>query len=501
MSLSSFPKRPRLADHVLARRHVARGREMVVLHDTKTGRLVQLGPREWGLLASADGTRDLEGVVMAASRVFAYARPAALRAFLEQLHAAGLLEDGLPNEPPEADDRASAPCADRPLDPLEGFSLTCDGRGSCCRIYASVLFAPLEAARARAALPGVFDGGARHRNVFTPERGSGPTAGSAVALVDGRCAYLEGDGRCSIHRAAGGDAKPLGCRLFPVGFTDDGEAVRVSVAVECACVFESVDREGGSSLAPLGARSRGDLNASVFVAELPAMVVVTSGAPAAPRSSLVAWSRAVLQASGAMVGGAVRAFWALASAASVFGCDELAARRALTEAGPAIEVSSILPWIEALHRRASRRAREDSAWRGDADLARLATRWIEVASGALLDRGACEDALRAAGDPSGASDLDRARARRENFYLRAIVHGHHLVADDEPLVGSLRDRAVRVLVARSMEHVGADSVGLAADPAARYPLALVEATLRGHGLQMYRGDIEEASEAVGSPQK
>ena len=48
------------------------------------------------------------------------------------------------------------------------------------------------------------------------------------------CAYLEGEGRCSLHAKGGPEAKPLGCRTFPTSFIDDGDSVRVSVAVECS---------------------------------------------------------------------------------------------------------------------------------------------------------------------------------------------------------------------------------------------------------------------------
>src|SRR6202012_3701960 len=115
-----------------------------------------------------------------------------LEQFLEQLHLAGMLEDGAE---PEASTEARAPEADpdagaRPLDTLPGFTLSCDGSGSCCRLYASVVFGPLEATRARALLPEVLGGGERHERVFMPERGSGPTGGAVVASCDGRCAYL-----------------------------------------------------------------------------------------------------------------------------------------------------------------------------------------------------------------------------------------------------------------------------------------------------------------------
>src|SRR5277367_2794044 len=204
---SALPARPKLAAHVLARRHLVDGDERVVLHDLGSGGLVQIGPREWGLLAAADGTRDLEGILLAAAREGAHARVPALEAFLQQLHAAGMLDEGIDPAPVAAgaDDGAAA----RPLDPLPGFTLSCDGSGSCCRIYASILFGPVEAARARALLPQVLGGGERHERVFMPERGSGPTGGAVVALRDGRCAYLADSGRCAIHEAGGAAAKPV----------------------------------------------------------------------------------------------------------------------------------------------------------------------------------------------------------------------------------------------------------------------------------------------------
>src|SRR6185369_6332943 len=94
MSDDPLPMRPRLANHVLARKHLVDGEPRVVLHDTRADRLLQIGLREWGLIAAADGTRDIEGIVLAAAREGAHARAPALRSFLEQLHAAGLLEDG-----------------------------------------------------------------------------------------------------------------------------------------------------------------------------------------------------------------------------------------------------------------------------------------------------------------------------------------------------------------------------------------------------------------------
>ena len=465
--MSAFPTRPRLATHVRARRHLVDGDERIVLFDLGTGRLLQIGPREWGLVASADGTRDLDGIVLAAAREGAHARAPAARGFFEQLHQAGLLDDGVeepweetPEPEPEVVDEGSALL----LEPLPDFSLHCDGSGSCCRIYTTVLFGPVEAARARALLPLVRDGGARHERVFTPERGSGPTGGAAVTLRDGCCVYLGDDGRCGLHAAGGPAAKPIGCNTFPASFVDDGESIKVSVSIECACVLASVDRPGGSPLVPAGARVRADLHETLVVDRLPDHVELTP-TTSAPRAAYLAWSRSVARR--LPVEDMAASLLALAGAIESDGIDEGAATRALEGGAPP---GDLRPWIAALHRDASKREREDATWRSERDLARRATRWIAEATARLL-----EDAVLAA--PITA-------ARSEAFYLRALLHGHRL-AGALPLAGALRDRAVRILVARALTQVFAALPETERDPACAHPLALVEAVLRGHGLDTY----------------
>ena len=194
--------------------------------------------------------------------------------FLDQLDAAGLLAGDARGAVAEED----LPCpSDRPLSVLSGYRLSCDGRGGCCRQYASTLFSPVEAARARAVLPMVAGGGERHERVFSPERGAAFHAASAVAMVDGRCAYLASDDRCGLHAEAGPLAKPLGCQLFPATFVDDGDEVRVSVAVECACVLSSLDApEQGSPIIAESACFRGDLDEAAFVSALPSRIDLTA---------------------------------------------------------------------------------------------------------------------------------------------------------------------------------------------------------------------------------
>lgn len=474
----TLPTRPRLADHVLARRHITGGETVVVLHDQRTGRIVQLGPREWGLLAAADGTRDLDGVVLAARREGAHARVPALQAFLEQLHGAGLLADGTPDDSDaeshaapldhDASSAAARPAGARPLDVLPDFSLHCDGSGSCCRIYASVIFGPVEAARARALFPEIQGGGDRHERVFLPDRGSAPTGGSAVTLVDGRCAYLGESGHCSIHARAGGPAKPIGCNLFPASFLDDGERIAVSASVECACILASVGRPGGAPLIPAAARLRSDLDPSVFVASLPARLAITRDA-SADRAAVRRWSRRLTALS--PPADTAKTLWSLAAALDERGLD--ADPAPCFHSPPPIDPTEVLPWIDALARRAARRVAEDAVWRSERDLARLASSWIADAAGALLS--------------SGSISLPPGAPEGEAFYLRAALHGYKLFGD-LPLTVALRDRAVRLLVARALPDVFA--LAGATDPACAHPLALVEAMLRGHGLDAYVHDLE-----------
>jgi lysine-N-methylase len=471
--MPSLPARPRLAPHVIARRHVVDGADGVVLHDLATGGAVRIGPREWGLLAAADGTRDLEGIVLAAAREGAHARAEALAGFFAQLHAIGFLADGV-EEPAEVE--RDAIDLEMPLDPLPGFTLACDGSGSCCRFYGTVMFSPVEAARARALLPLVCGGGERHERAFTPEHGSGPTGGSAVAMRDGRCAYLAEDNRCALHAAGGAGAKPIGCATFPTIFTDDGERVRVSVAVECACVLASVDREGGAPLVPEGARARRDLDATLDVVTLPDPLEIAPDR-AVRRAEYLAWSRRV--ASLARTIDVAASLRALAAAIDRDGLDGDAAERAWSSPDP-LRARELLPWIEALYRRAAKREREDAAWRSERDLARFTVRWIAGAARELRDPDALDALLRA---PSPA-------ARSEDFYVRALLHAHRIVvAPTRPLTVSLRDRAARIVIARALARAYAASAPGELDPACAHPLALVEAALRGHGLDGYALDV------------
>ncbi|AKT37733.1 uncharacterized protein CMC5_018750 [Chondromyces crocatus] len=477
------------------------GEERVILHDTRTGGRIVLDARTWGLLACADGTRDVEGILTAAAREGAHARIPALRAFLEQLHAAGLIDEGAASTagvaattasaaqatPPapssaDADPPASSPTSpERLLDVLPDFTLHCDGRGSCCRIYPTILFAPAETARARAALPLVLDAGDQPARAFLPEQGTGPCAASAVALDNGRCVYLQEDTRCGIHTAAGATAKPFGCRLYPAALVDDGQRVRVSVLVECSCVLASVDQHDGAPILPGAPRTRADLDPALHITELPRALPITTDA-SAPRDDVIAWSRALLAAP--PPADVPASLWALAAALERSGPCPDAAVRALSDAPP-LTPSHLAPWIEALAARVHRRASEDAAFRSPHDLAQRTFVWLAATTRALLLPDLVHLILTAEAPPA---------RRAERFHLRAALHGHQFLGP-APLAHRLRDAATRLIVARAM------TLGLATvagdpdaepqdDPASEHPLALLEAVLRGHGLAAYASDVD-----------
>jgi hypothetical protein len=111
--------------------------------------------------------------------------------------------------------------------------------------------------------------------------------------------------------------------------------------------------------------------------------------------------------------------------------------------------------VPALVARAEARAAAADGWRAAADRSRRASHAIVAAAKRLAQ-------------PAGlAPALAGGHAREdERFYLRALVHGHALAG--EVLVEALRERALRLVLARAMPGPHA--------------LAEVEAMMRGHGL-------------------
>lgn len=473
--------RPRLSERALPRLYFAEGRCSVLLFDVETGDAVAIDPRAWVLLASADGTRDLDGVLLAATREGVSPSLEDLVALLAEVRDAGMLAEG------PAPRRATAPLPaaedaqareTRPVERLPGYTFRCDGRGSCCRIYATIVFSPLEAARARVTLPHVLDGGDRHEHAFMPERGPGPCAGSAVALVAGGCAYLD-DRVCALHRAGGPGAKPLGCNVFPLSLVDDGVRVRASALVECACVLASAGAGGGAPLVPDSVYTRADLDPDLVVEALPPAVLLHPGVTAT-RADYVAFCDAALAALPSSRDAAATA-WSLAATLVAHGLDPARARAAVEDPAP-VDHALAARYLAGLASKAAHRARSQAAWLADGDLRRRAVSALAAAAALLADG----DLRAAVAAGAGAAPGDEA------LYLHASLFGHQVALS--PLVAALRDRAVAIWVARVFPLAVETLFPGDDDPAFTHPLALVEALLRGHGLRRYLDDVFENPE-------
>jgi lysine-N-methylase len=435
-------KRPRLAAHVRARRHRVDGDELVSLHDERSGRVASMGLREWELLAEADGTRDVTGILAAATRRARGASPEHLSAFLGQLEDADMLVDGV-SLPPAAP--SVAPLEGR-VESLPEFELVCDGSGTCCRLYSTVVFSPTEASRAALTVDGA---------TFTPERGSEkvPWMGRAVSTVDGACAYLDADRRCRLHSAAGPAGKPHGCRRFPVQLVSDGERVLATVAPECACVFGSLDRADASSTAALAL----EVDPSDHVAVVPERVRMSTHETIG-RAAYLRYAADQARRFDTHSGDA--ACWLWAEAEQLGGgaaCEPDAACLA-----PTLEMAAA-----GLRRRLGQ-----AAWRHRDDLARRLPRWLL----AVVERARAADGLPL--EP-------RVGDRRERLYVRALLFGHAFALGSEPLEPELRRSAFVLWLARALAaaHERGDlPEPLTGDPATNEPIALVAAFVRAYGI-------------------
>src|SRR5262249_25392809 len=160
----------------------------------------------------------------------------------------------------------------------------------------------------------------------------------------------DGAGKCRVHAV-----KPAACKTYPATFVDDGEVVRVSIAIECACALASAAREGGEPLVPGGARTRGDLPARLRVRVLPERIAITANA-AATRAEIAAWPRAPFEAGD----DPAASLWSLAAAIEAGGLGASA-----TIARPAM--GDVRPWLLALARRATIAAESAGEWRSARD--------------------------------------------------------------------------------------------------------------------------------------
>jgi lysine-N-methylase len=258
-------------------------------------------------------------------------------------------------------------------------------------------------------------------------------------------------------RTHGAAAKPSGCATYPATFVFDGEAVRVSLGVECACVVESFGRRDGAPLVPAGASTRADLPAGAQLGVLPETIAIHAGATA-PRAAVVQWSRAAMRIAGTT--DAVALLWSLAAKIDAGDLSEDGARAAADSASPPDE-AALAPWIAALAARTA--AKQDAAdrWRSAGDRVRASSRLLAAAASSLKEGAPLAAALAGEGAPRAL----------ESFYVTAALHGHALLGE-VPLAHALRDRAVRLLLARALRD-------------SPYPIALVEAMMRAQGVKEY----------------
>lgn len=446
---------PRLADHVAVRRHVVADAVVVALHDEERDQVATIGEREWALLSHADGTRTLDGIVAAAARA---GRPVSrdnAETFFEQLASAGMLVDGPSSPPATAAEPRSLPVRGMP-----SFSLRCDGRGTCCRLYPTTVFSPAEVTTALHH----EGGGVAEPDRFTPERGSErlPWRGRSVQVVDGRCHYLQGDGRCRLHAAGGPAAKPGGCRRYPAHLVSDGREVRVGVAPECACVFDSALEPYARSVplteAPLldpWPRDSRELDGTVFVAELPPTVGIHDH-DSMRRDRFVTWCDERAEAFAVFDGDPARWLWARA--------EDLAGRTSSEGDAPpargAVERRRAR-LVQQLERRASL-----GAWRSHDDLAFTLPRWLMLALDVPV-----EDLI---GEPH--------RDAAETFFVRALLFGHDPALSAPTVVEALRRRAMQIWIARRLAVVLVERDFGRDEPAAHRPLALVAGYARAFAL-------------------
>ena len=471
-----LPYRPRVGDQVMLRRHLVDGREKLVLHDTERQEVLELTVEQLTQLRACDGTRDMGGILLAASREGVYRRASEIEQMLQELAARGLLSDGVapPHPVLERPDHAGPAHPERPLEVLEGYRLHCDGHGSCCTTYSSIPFSREDAERASRCVPELaleLGGEATRERWFLPLYGAGDSRARAVTVVDGRCALLAPDGLCRIHQAEGPEAKPRGCRAFPASFVDDGEVVRVSVAVECACVLASLGNPGGEELVPTGATTAADLWPGTRIAELPAQIRLSSDRIATP-TELREWT-ALVVAHSAGVSDALAALWSLAEVVSGEGLVREPTLTALRDPKPPSGAAMALRLL-ALAGSASDKRESTAAWRSPRDRARRLAEWMDLAAQALLDPSVAEERL---GGPGPYRE-------QEAFYLRAQLFGYQIVGQKMDLARALRDRATRLLLARQC-GLGEIPASCRDDPSRAFPVTAVEAMMRGQGMDGY----------------
>lgn len=443
-SPAEIPKFPRLADRIRARQYLSGGTLQVVLHGLGAQETIILPRETWAVLRCADGTRTIEGILLAARREGIRAAGASLVALLATLAERGLLESG----PPAYDlrvrpgQRKTSPST--PIAQIPDFTWSCDGRGACCSTFATVVMTPEDVCRARSVWPEFRVSGLELPDVFLPLVGSAPHPLSVGTVVDGNCGFLETDRRCGLHARGGVGAKPRGCRAYPRRLVDNGREVRATLLTECACVLRRPAADGGGVLEP-GIVCVADLSPLDSVDELPCDIPWTKN-ESVPRAHLLDWlARCWDEPWPADVGSWL---WCLAQ--------EL--RRE--------EQSWMSARILVLYERLSVLIQRESQWRGASDPNLVAMRWM--ASSLLV----------LSIDELGTASSAAEDAWAEHRYLQAAWWGYVDVGKT-PWETWLRGRALRILLGRVMRH---QRPAEASAPMFDEPLAVVDAIFRSRAV-------------------
>lgn len=431
--------RPRLAEHARVRRHTIDGAPRVVIHHAVTGALVTLDERALSLALLCDGTRDLDGVCLAAAREGLYQRESEIARLIEALDRAGMLADGVP--PFVASDvpvGAGRPGPEVAVVAALGAGFRCSGAGHCCTRYDSYVVSEAELAHAARLVPALAGA--------TPLAGDRSRGRLALPVVDGACAALTVDRRCGIEHAGGASAKPRACRDYPRVFRFDGERVVVGLGFACDCAIESLD---AADAEPLTRATRvAELDPSTPIHSLAAVPLAPGGAPDL-RACLAFVDRAL-----ATPGGAARA--AALAAELGLGDDVLEARAA------------------ALAAELERAASSADAWRSPRDRTRRVRRAVCAAFKTACARGVASSSPAWSFDPFPT--------------LETRIVGHQLssgqlleAAEGRSLAEALGDLALGLLAARELSVSGLPELG--------HPVAVVSAALAGGAATQRRSSV------------
>jgi Fe-S-cluster containining protein len=121
-----------------------------------------------------------------------------------------------------------------PIETLPESRFQCQGSGDCCRSY---LLGP------------IFSHDVERIQALDPERHFPRLAGEGfyvdaktpegapvrfLRTIDGRCVFLENDGRCGLHARFGPESKPYVCRLFPWTRLSTIEGIKIYDEGECS---------------------------------------------------------------------------------------------------------------------------------------------------------------------------------------------------------------------------------------------------------------------------